>query len=91
MKGYVAKKGNQFYTVIYECLDPTTGKEKRTWHPAGPDRVAAERLARKLAAEAEGANDPTRPCRGLHTVTASRQARLTTWASSVSVGDLGRE
>ena len=60
MKGYVAKKGNQFYAVIYEGLDPVTGKEKRTWHPAGPDRTAAERLARRLAAEAEGANDSTR-------------------------------
>lgn len=60
MKGYIAKKGNQFYAVIYEGLDPVTGKEKRTWHPAGPDRTAAERLAGKLAAEAEGANDSTR-------------------------------
>ena len=39
MKGYVAKKGNQFYAVIYEGLDPVTGREKRTWHPAGPDRA----------------------------------------------------
>jgi hypothetical protein len=60
MKGYVAKKGNQFYAVIYEGLDPVTGKEKRTWHPAGPDRAKAEQLARRLAAEAEGANDSTR-------------------------------
>ena len=43
MKGYVAQKGNQFYAVIYEGLDPVTGKEKRTWHPAGPDRSAAEK------------------------------------------------
>ncbi len=60
MKGYVARKGNQFYAVIYEGLDPVTGKEKRSWHPAGPNRAIAEELARRLAAEAEGANDSTR-------------------------------
>ena len=61
MKGYVAKKGNQFYAVIYEGLDPVTGKEKRTWHPAGPDRSAAEKLARELAAEIDGRGGKTRP------------------------------
>ena len=60
MKGYVAKKGNQYYAVIYEGLDPVTGKEKRTWHPAGTDRKVAEALASKLAAEIDGANDTTR-------------------------------
>ncbi len=60
VKGYVAKKGNQFYAVIYEGLHPVTGKEKRTWHPAGPDRPAAEKLASKLAAEIDGRDDKTR-------------------------------
>lgn len=36
MRGYVVKKGNQYYAVIYEGIDPTTGKERRRWHPAGP-------------------------------------------------------
>ena len=44
VKGYIAKKGNQFYAVIYEGLDPVTGREKRTWHPAGPDRGDAQIL-----------------------------------------------
>ena len=26
MKGYVAKKGDRWYAVIYEGLDPVTGK-----------------------------------------------------------------
>ncbi len=26
MKGYVVRKGNQHYAVIYEGLDPTTGR-----------------------------------------------------------------
>ena len=60
MKGYIAKKGNQHYAVIYEGLDPVTGKEKRTWHPAGPDKSVAEKLAKRLAAEIEGRDDKTR-------------------------------
>lgn len=51
MDGYVAQRRGRFYAVIYEGRDPVTGKERRTWHPAGTDRAEAERLARKLAAE----------------------------------------
>jgi integrase len=50
MKGYVKKRGNHYYAVIYEGRDPVTGKERRTWHPAGTDRAEAEHLASKLAA-----------------------------------------
>lgn len=60
MKGDIAKKGNQYYAVIYEGLDPVTGKEQRRWHPAGPDKAAAEALASRLAAELEGRDDKTR-------------------------------
>ncbi len=35
MKGYVARKGNRWYAVIYEGIDPVTGKERRSWHVAG--------------------------------------------------------
>ena len=38
MKGYVARKGDRWYAVICEGLDPVTGKERRRWHrpvPAG--------------------------------------------------------
>ncbi|MCZ7528658.1 MAG: N-terminal phage integrase SAM-like domain-containing protein [Acidimicrobiia bacterium] len=51
MNGYVAQRRGRFYAVIYEGLDPITGKERRRWYPAGTDRAAAERLAAKLAAE----------------------------------------
>jgi len=51
MQGYVAQRRGRFYAVIYEGRDPITGKERRTWHPAGTDRAEAERLAAKLAAE----------------------------------------
>jgi hypothetical protein len=39
MKGYVAQKGDRFYAVIYEGLDPVTGRERRRWHPAGTNRA----------------------------------------------------
>ena len=49
MQGYVARKGDRFYAVIYEGIDPYTGRERRRWHPAGTDRTAAEELAATLA------------------------------------------
>jgi Phage integrase, N-terminal SAM-like domain len=60
MKGYVAKKGSSWYAVIYEGTDPVTGKERRSWHPAGRDRADAERLAGRLANERDGAGDEAR-------------------------------
>ena len=51
MKGYVAQRRGRFYAVIYQGRDPITGKERRSWHPAGTNRAEAERLAAKLAAE----------------------------------------
>lgn len=50
MKGHVTRKGDVWYTVIYEGVDPVTGKERRRWHRAGTDRAEAEALARRLAA-----------------------------------------
>src|SRR5438105_1627884 len=60
MKGYVARKGNRWYAVIYEGIDPVTGHERRSWHPAGTERADAERLAERLAAERNGRDDETR-------------------------------
>ncbi len=57
MKGYVARKGDRWYAVIYEGLDPVTGKERRRWHPAGAIRADAERPAASLAAELNGRDD----------------------------------
>lgn len=53
MQGYVVAKGDRFYAVIYEGVDPITGRERRRWHAAGADRAAAERLAVVLANEAK--------------------------------------
>jgi len=60
MKGHVARKRDRYYSVIYEGLDPVTGKERRTWHPAGTDRAEAEALVARLAAERDGRNDEVR-------------------------------
>ncbi len=60
MKGYVASKGDRWYAVIYEGLDPVTGKERRSWHPAGTSRDDAERLAQRLAKDSNGRNDEGR-------------------------------
>lgn len=57
MDGYVARKGNRWYAVIYEGLDPVTGREIRRWHAAGTDKTAAERLARRLARDLNGPDD----------------------------------
>jgi integrase len=60
MNGYIAKRRGRYYAVIYEGLDPITGRERRRWPPAGVDRVAAERLAARLAAEEQGRADAVR-------------------------------
>jgi integrase len=44
MRGHIAKKGTRYYAVIYEGIDPATGKERHRWHAAGPTRKEAERL-----------------------------------------------
>jgi hypothetical protein len=56
----VAKKGSRWYAVIYEGTDPVSGKERRSWHPAGRDRADAERLASRLASVRDGAGDEAR-------------------------------
>ena len=60
MNGYVAKRRGRFYAVIYEGLDPVTGRERRRWHPAATDREQAQRLAIRLAAEEQGRADAVR-------------------------------
>ena len=48
MRGYVVKKGKQYYAVIYDGVDPNTGKERRRWHAGGPNKKDAERLVNEL-------------------------------------------
>jgi hypothetical protein len=43
MHGCVRQRGDRFYAVIYEGLDPVMGREIRRWHPAGTDRPSPSR------------------------------------------------
>lgn len=47
----LAKRRGRYYAVVCEGRDPVTGKERRSWHPAGTDRAEAERLAAKLGSK----------------------------------------
>ena len=60
MKGYVTQKGTRWYAVIYEGLDPITGRERRRWHAAGSSQGDAERLAARLAKQHNGRKDQAR-------------------------------
>ncbi|HSH62221.1 MAG TPA: site-specific integrase [Acidimicrobiales bacterium] len=48
MRGYTVKKGNRYYAVVYEGIDPTTGKERRRWYPAGTRKSEADKLVTAL-------------------------------------------
>ncbi len=48
MRGYVAKKGNRWYAVIYDGINPATGKEQRPWVAAGTRKGDAEKLVTEL-------------------------------------------
>lgn len=48
MRGYVTKKGKKYYVVIYDGIDPATGKEKRRWVAAGSRRDDADKLVTEL-------------------------------------------
>jgi hypothetical protein len=48
MRGYVAKKGKRWYAVIYDGVNPATGKQQRRWVPAGTRRGDVEKLVTEL-------------------------------------------
>src|SRR5688500_8345212 len=48
MRGSVAKKGKRWYAVVYDGVDPSTGKYRRRWVPAGTRRGDAEKLLADL-------------------------------------------
>jgi integrase len=48
MRGYTAKKSNRYYAIIYEGVDPATGKERRRWYPAGTRKTDADKLVTEL-------------------------------------------
>lgn len=60
MRGGIQKKGNNYYAVIYDGIDPGTGRKRRRWVPAGTRRADAERvLADLVRRKHEGEPTPT--------------------------------
>ena len=45
---YIVQRNQSFYVVAYNGRDPITGKERRRWHPAGPDRSEADAMKTRL-------------------------------------------
>ena len=52
MRGHIAKKGKRYYAVVYEGVDPATGKERHRWHAGGSRRSDAEKLLTELVKRA---------------------------------------
>lgn len=42
-------EGSRWYAVVYDGVNPATGKEKRRWVPAGTRRSDAEKLVNEMA------------------------------------------
>ena len=60
MRGGIQKKGNNYYAVVYDGIDPGTGKKRRTWVPAGTRRSDAEKvLAAEIKRRHDGEPTPT--------------------------------
>ena len=51
---YIIERKTRFYVVAYDGINPTTGRERRRWHPAGHSRADAEAIAARLDAMAAG-------------------------------------
>ena len=56
MRGSVAKKGKRWYAVVYDGIDPATGKYRRRWVPAGTRRGDAEKLLADLVKRSHEGN-----------------------------------
>jgi integrase len=57
VRGHVAKKGKNYYAVIYSGIDPRSGKERYRWVAAGPRRGDAERLVNDLVKRRHDGDD----------------------------------
>lgn len=49
--GYVVERDGRFYAVLYDGIDPITGRERRRWPAAGSSRADAERIAATIERE----------------------------------------
>ena len=53
---YIIARNDPLF-VAYDGNDPRTGKERRSWHPAGRSRADAEAIAVRLSAERRGTRE----------------------------------
>lgn len=54
MRGHLVQRGDRYYAVVFEGIDPATGKEPHRWYPAEHDTqrtVWADRPCRRPALE----------------------------------------
>lgn len=86
MRGYVERKGDRWYAVVYEGLDPVTGRERRRWQPAGTTREAAEKLTARLAADLNGRNDKVRSLSRRSVITSSSWWMRGSWTGNGEAG-----
>lgn len=54
MRGYVVKKGNNWYAVVYDGINPATGKERRRWVAAGPKKGDADKIVNDMVKRRDG-------------------------------------
>jgi len=60
VRGTVQKKGTRWYAVVYDGIDPGTGRKRRRWIPAGTRRSDAERVLNEaIRRKYEGEPVPT--------------------------------
>ena len=52
MRGSIQKKGKKWYAVVYDGVNPATGKYRRRWVQAGTRRSDAEKLLAELVKRA---------------------------------------
>ncbi|MFP4554827.1 MAG: hypothetical protein ACLFRT_13335, partial [Actinomycetota bacterium] len=55
---YIVQRQNRFYVVVYDGVNPTTGREQRRWHPAGHNRADAEAIAQRFEAAEHPSESP---------------------------------
>ena len=51
---YIVQRKDRYYVIAYDGIDPTTGRERRRWHPVGHSRTDAEAIAHHLESVAAG-------------------------------------
>ncbi|MBI5738845.1 MAG: site-specific integrase [Mycolicibacterium neoaurum] len=48
MRGHIVKRRSRYYAVVYEGIDPATGKGRHRWYPGGETRRDADKVLAAL-------------------------------------------